>query len=142
MSRTGRATVMTGKDFEVREYPIPEIEPGTVLLRQELGGICGTDLHNWEFQRIEHDIILGHENVGIIDTLGAGVETDYLGNPVKAGDRVVLSPSGGYGFSPSEEQPYLRGGFAEYILWNPKSMFIIEKIVLIDHHITPFVRLI
>ena len=52
MSRTGRATVMTGERFEVREYPVPEPEPGTVLLKQELAGICGTDLHNWEYQRL------------------------------------------------------------------------------------------
>ena len=125
-TRTARATVMSGKNFEIREYPIVDPEPGTVLVRQELGGICGTDLHNWEFQRINHDIILGHENVGVIETLGEGVETDYLGNPVKVGDRVALSPSGGLGFSPSEEAPYLRGGFSEYIyLSNPSTnMFL------------------
>ena len=125
-TRTARATVMSGKNFEIREYPIVDPEPGTVLVRQELGGICGTDLHNWEFQRINHDIILGHENVGVIDTLGEDVDTDYLGNPVKVGDRVVLSPSGGLGFSPSEEAPYLRGGFSEYIyLSNPSTnMFL------------------
>ena len=94
-TRTSRATVMSGKDFEIREYPIVDPAPGTVLVRQELGGICGTDLHNWEFQRIDHDIILGHENVGVIETLGEGVEADYLGNPVKEGDRIALSPSGG-----------------------------------------------
>ena len=125
-TRTARATVMSGKDFEVREYPIVDPAPGTVLVRQELGGICGTDLHNWEFQHINHDIILGHENVGVIETLGEGVETDYLGNPVKVGDRIVLSPSGGLGFSPAEEAPYLRGGFSEYIyLSNPSTnMFL------------------
>ena len=125
MARTGRATVMVGERFEIREYPVPDPAPGTVLLRQELGGICGTDLHNWEFQRMEFDVIPGHENVGVIDDLGEGVETDSLGNPVKVGDRVVLSPAAGYGFSPSEEQPYLRGGFAEYIyLWDPETLFI------------------
>ena len=125
MARTGRATVMVGERFEIREYPVPDPEPGTVLLRQELGGICGTDLHNWEFQRMEFDVIPGHENVGVIDSLGEGAETDSLGNPVEVGDRVVLSPAAGYGFSPSEEQPYLRGGFAEYIyLWDPETLFI------------------
>ncbi len=125
MARIGRATVMVGERFEVREYPVPDPEPGTVLLRQELGGICGTDLHNWEFQRMEFDVIPGHENVGVIDALGEGVETDSLENPVKVGDRVALSPAAGYGFSPSEEQPYLRGGFAEYIyLWDPETLFL------------------
>ena len=116
---------MKGEEFEIREYPVPDPEPETVLLRQELGGICGTDLHNWEHQRIDYDIILGHENVGIIDKLGAGVETDAIGNPVKEGDRVALSPKGGYGFSRAEEAPYLRGGFAEYIYVSiPDSVFI------------------
>ncbi len=125
MSRIGRATVMKGKEFEVREYPVPEPASGTVLIKQELAGICGTDLHNWEFQRMEHDVIPGHENVGVLDAIGAGVEEDYLGNPVKIGDRVVLSPGVGYGFLPSEEQPYLRGGFGEYIYaWHPESLFL------------------
>jgi len=127
MARTGRAVVMVGEGFEVREYPVPEPEPGTVLLKQELAGICGTDLHNWEFQRLQGEIILGHENVGLIDTLGPGVETDYLGRPVEEGDRVILAPGtrkGAYGFLQAEEEPYLRGGFGEYIyLWNPGTAF-------------------
>ena len=126
MARIGRANVMVGKRFEMREYPVPEPEPGTVLIKQELGGICGTDLHNWEFQRMKHDVILGHENVGIIDALGKGVETDSLNVPIQIGDRVALSPhSVESGFLPSEEKPYLRGGFAEYIYCgNPKTMFL------------------
>ena len=70
-TRTARATVMSGRKFEIREYHVADPAPGTVLVRQELGGICGTDLHNWEFQRIGHDTILGHENVGVIDALGS-----------------------------------------------------------------------
>ena len=128
MSRTGRATVMVGERFEVREYPVPELEPGTLLLKQELGGICGTDLHNWEYQRLEHNVILGHENVGIIDQLGPGVEADHLGRPIAPGDRVILVPGtnkGAYGFMPADDAPYLRGGFAEYIyLWNPDTVIL------------------
>ena len=128
MSRIGRAAVMVGKRFEVREYPVPDAQPGTILLKQELGGICGTDLHNWEFQRLSGEIVLGHENVGIIDQLGEGVETDFVGKPLKVGDRVIFAPStnnGSYGFLQAEEQPYLRGGFADYIyLWNPDSVVL------------------
>ncbi len=126
--KMAKASVMVGERFETREYPIPEVTEGTVLLKQELGGICGTDLHNWEHQRLTGSIILGHENVGIIDKLGAGVTTDHLGQPVKEGDRVILVPGtnqGAYGFLPSEEEPYLRGGFADYIfLWNPDTVFL------------------
>ena len=40
------------------------------------------------------DVILGHENVGLIDSLGKGVTHDYVGNPVKEGDRVILDVLG------------------------------------------------
>src|SRR5438477_371771 len=90
--KTGRAVVMVGKEFQIREYEVPEPAPGTLLLRQELSGICGTDLHNWEYQRLTGDILLGHENVGVVEKLGQGVEKDYLGQPIKPGDRLVFAP--------------------------------------------------
>ena len=128
MSRAGRAVVMVGHEFEVREYPVPDPEPGTVLLRQELAGICGTDVHNWEHQRLQGDILLGHENVGVVEALGAGVETDYLGRPLKVGDRVVFppgNPNGSYGFMTAEPSPYFRGGFADYIyLCQPETVIL------------------
>src|SRR5438067_13264827 len=126
--RTGRAVVMVGKDFQVREYEVPDPAPGTLLLRQELSGICGTDLHNWEYQRLTGDILLGHENVGIVEKLGAGVEKDYLGQPIKVGDRIALAPgndAGPYGFQLADEAPHFRGGFADYIyLAQPGTCFI------------------
>lgn len=126
--RTGRAVVMVGKDFQVREYEVPDPAPGTVLLRQELAGICGTDLHNWEHGRLSGEILLGHENVGIIDKLGEGVERDYLGQKVEVGDRVVFapgSPAGAYGFQQADDAPHFRGGFAEYIyLAQPETCLV------------------
>ena len=125
MVRTARASVMAGKEFEIREYPVPEPEPGKVLVKQELGGICGTDLHNWQFQRLGYDVILGHENVGTLDALGDGVSEDALGNPVQVGDRVVVSPHLGVGFQPIDRAPGLRAGFGQYIyLWNPTNVFL------------------
>ena len=125
MGRTARASVMTGREFEIREYPVPEVEPGRVLVKQELGGICGTDLHNWQFQRLGFDIILGHENVGTLAALGAGVSEDAAGNPVRAGDRVVVSPHLGVGFQPADRVPPLRGGFGQYLyLWDSRNVFL------------------
>ena len=126
--RTGRAVVMVGKQFEIREYPVPDPAPGTLLLRQELSGICGTDLHNWEYQRLEGEVLLGHENVGLVERLGEGVDRDYLGQPLKPGDRVVFAPgtaSGAYGFFKADEEPHFRGGFGDYIyLAQPGTCFI------------------
>jgi len=116
---------MVGKDFEIREYAVPDPAPGTILLRQELAGVCGTDVHNWEFGRLDGEIVMGHEPVGIVDKLGEGVQTDSLGKPIGPGDRLVVVPGtnmGAYGFLQAEEEPYLRGGFAEYLyLWNPDT---------------------
>jgi L-iditol 2-dehydrogenase len=124
MGQIGRAVVMVGKRFEIREYPVPSSAPGTILLRQELSGICGTDVHNWEYQRLKGDILLGHENTGLIERLGDGVETDYLGRPLAVGDRTVFppgTPHGGYGFLTADGPPPFRGGFADYIFIQPES---------------------
>jgi threonine dehydrogenase-like Zn-dependent dehydrogenase len=97
-------------------------------LRQELAGICGTDIHNWQ-KGIQGEMLLGHENVGIIDAIGAGVKTDYVGNPIREGDRVIFAPGtdyGAYGFQSNPDQPpRFRGGFADYIyLCYPNTCFI------------------
>ena len=128
MARTGRAVVAHGQDFDVREYPVPDPAPNTVLLRQELAGICGTDLHNWQ-NGFDREVLLGHENVGVIDAVGEGVKTDYVGNPIREGDRVILAPGtsyGAYGFQWNpDDAPHFRGGFADYIyLSYPNTCFI------------------
>lgn len=129
MARTGRAVIARGQDFEVREYPVPDPDPNTLLLRQELAGICGTDLHNWQ-KGIQGEMLLGHENVGIIDAIGEGVETDYVGNPIQEGDRVIFAPGTGgygvYGFQADPDQaPHFCGGFADYTyLCYPNTCFI------------------
>src|SRR3989442_7584215 len=34
-----------GKPFEVREYPVPDPEPGAILIKVALANVCGSDLH-------------------------------------------------------------------------------------------------
>ncbi|MEZ4862946.1 MAG: zinc-binding dehydrogenase [Caldilineaceae bacterium] len=128
MTRRGRAVIAHGQDFEIREYAVPDPAPGALLLRQELAGICGTDLHMWQ-KGIPGELVLGHENVGIIDALGTGVTTDYVGNPLREGDRVIFAPGtphGAYGFyATPDEAPHFRGGFADYIYLDyPNTCFI------------------
>lgn len=128
MSRTGRAVIAHGREFDIREYAVPDPNPDTLLVRQELGGICGTDLHMWQ-NGIPGEMLLGHENVGIIEKLGRDVTADYVGNPVREGDRVIFAPgtpNGAYGFqSDPDTAPHFRGGFADYIhLCLPDTLFI------------------
>lgn len=126
--RTARAVIAKGQAFTLCEYPVPEPAPGTLLLRQELAGICGTDLHNWQ-KGFPHEIQLGHENVGVIEALGEGVTHDYVGRPVQVGDRVIFAPGRAgyaYGFQPNRDDlPRFTGGFGEYIyLSDPATCFI------------------
>ena len=97
MAETGRLVVMRGSEIEIREYPLVEPAPGTILVRQELSGICGTDVHNWQFRRMEEWTPLGHENVGVVAALGEGVTHDHHGQPLAPGDRVVWVPGGARG---------------------------------------------
>ena len=92
MTRVGLAVSTEGKQFSMGEYTVPDPAPGTVLLRQELCGICGTDIHNWQ-KGIEPATMLGHENVGIIEALGKGLTTDFNGTPCQRGGPGGLSSS-------------------------------------------------
>src|SRR5512147_2412037 len=118
VTKSARAVVMSGLSLETREYPVPEPAPGTILLRQELCGICGTDVHNWEHKRFDYEVAMGHEPVGVVDRLGEGVREDYFGRRLEVGDRVIVAPGtphGAYGFQEASQEPYFRSGFADYI---------------------------
>ena len=74
----------------LREFPIPKLEPGAALVRTEMAGICGTDVHLWKGElKISLPVILGHETVGRIAQLGAGLEHDWNGTALSVGDRVT-----------------------------------------------------
>ena len=68
--------------FEPREDPVPG--PGDVRVRVSACGVCRTDLHvvDGELPEIAYPIIPGHEVVGRVDALGAGV------THLKIGERV------------------------------------------------------
>ena len=80
------ATVFYGKDrINVEEVEKPRPGPGEAVIRVTLTTICGTDLHilRGEYP-VKPGLIIGHEPVGVIDELGAGV-TGY-----QVGDRVLV----------------------------------------------------
>ncbi len=142
---TVRAAVLTRfrEPLSLREYPeIEDVGAGEILVRVEMAGICGTDVHLWLGQLpIPIPVILGHETAGRIEKLGAGVERDWRGQALRAGDRVVWASSiacgecfycrmkaqptrclsrKAYGISYcADEAPHLRGGYAEKILLRP-----------------------
>lgn len=93
-TRTMRAVQATraGGPLELVERPIPDPGPGTVRIAVEACGICHSDAMTTEghWPGIAYPRVPGHEAVGRIDALGAGVAGFAVG------DRVGVGWNGGY----------------------------------------------
>lgn len=86
----GRVVAMTG-DFttEVMEFEVPKPEKGGIIMEVVKANVCGSDVHMWEGKHILKNHVMGHEMMGRVAELGEGVTTDYAGQPIKVGDRIV-----------------------------------------------------
>lgn len=73
--------------LHVEEVPVPEPGPGEAVFKVEAAGLCHTDIHaahgDWPVKP-SLPFIPGHEGIGIVTAVGAGVKE------VKEGDRVAL----------------------------------------------------
>ncbi len=134
---TAHVAMLTSLEhFEVKEFPMPEVGDGDILIKVEGCGVCGTDAH--EFKKDPFGLIpvaLGHEGTGEIVKMGKNVKCDSAGKPLKIGDKVVTcmifkdNPDitmydlnkqnvGGadvYGLL-EDDDIHLNGWFADYIL--------------------------
>jgi len=88
-----KATVFHGKnDIRVEEVDRPSAGIGDAVIRVTLTTICGTDLHilRGEYP-VKPGLIIGHEPVGVIEELGAGVTGYEIGDRVLVG---AITPCG------------------------------------------------
>jgi threonine dehydrogenase-like Zn-dependent dehydrogenase len=89
MTRKMKAVEWRGNtSVAVVERPRPLItDPQDAIVRVTTTTICGSDLHLYhsEFQGLQSGDILGHECMGIVESVGGEVKN------VKVGDRVVVS---------------------------------------------------
>ncbi len=94
-TRTSKRVVLVGpnKPLEIWERPLPAPEAGAIVVRVQMSGVCGTDVHLWRGEiPLPYPITLGHEAIATIEELGTGVTTDHAGAPIKLGDRVYWQP--------------------------------------------------
>jgi len=74
-----------GRALRIEEVPVPTVVAGSILVKVVASGVCHTDLHaadgDWPVKP-SLPFIPGHEGVGYVAAVGAGVNT------VKEGDRV------------------------------------------------------
>ncbi len=111
----------------LEDVPEPKIGINDVLLRMKKTGICGTDVHiynwdTWSQQTIKIPTILGHELCGEIVEVGSNVSDFFVGDIVSveghlvcgrcrnclAGRRYKCAHTLGFGVNTD-------GGFAEYM---------------------------
>jgi len=88
-----KATVFRGKnDIRVEEVERPRAGVGDAVIRVTLTTICGTDLHilRGEYE-VKPGLVIGHEPVGVIEELGAGVTGYEVGERVLVG---AITPCG------------------------------------------------
>ena len=130
-------------NVEMIDIARPVAGPGQVVVKITYCGICGTDVHAYKMAGIFNwELVLGHEPVGIVDEVGAGVDC------LKAGDRVAVGPPGDCGVCYSCNTgnpntcvnafpntlgigPDTQGAFAEYILakYPQNQLFKIPDVV-------------
>ena len=89
--KTSKVAMLTAlENYEIKEFPIPELGDDDILVKVEGCGVCGTDAH--EFKRDPFGLIpvvLGHEGTGEIVKMGKNVRCDSAGKPLNIGDKVV-----------------------------------------------------
>jgi len=119
-----------GQPLQIEEVPVPDVPPGQILVQVVASGVCHTDLHaadgDWPVQP-SLPFIPGHEGVGFVAAVGAGVQG------VREGDRVGvpwLHTACGHceycitGWETLCDHQQMtgytvNGGYAEYVLADP-----------------------
>lgn len=82
-----KAVIFKGpRDIQVEQVEDPKIEqPLDAVIRVTTANICGSDLHPYTGRaEMDSGMVIGHENMGIVEEVGAAV------NRVKVGDRVSV----------------------------------------------------
>jgi propanol-preferring alcohol dehydrogenase len=136
----------TGQPLCEEIVAVPDPGPGEVLLRVHACGVCRTDLHvvDGELAGPRLPLVPGHEIVGRVLTVGAGVER------LRAGDRVgvpwLARTCGACDYCRSGRENlcdaplftgYTRdGGYAEYALADARYVFALPE-GLDDAHAAP-----
>ncbi len=71
----------SNEDVRVVEMPVPQIGPGELLVQMQACGLCASDVMEW-YMRPRAPLYPGHEPVGIVAEVGAGVPQFSVGQRV------------------------------------------------------------
>ena len=111
----------------LEEEPVPKIGPDEVLVKVHKTGICGTDIHifnwdDWARRTIPVPLVVGHEYAGEIAEIGANVRGLKLGQRVSGEGHVIgmnsrASRGGRFHMDPETRGigVNIPGAFAQYL---------------------------
>jgi threonine 3-dehydrogenase len=111
----------------LQKAPVPEVGPDDVLIRINKTGICGTDIHIWNWDEwaqktVPVPLITGHEFAGEIVELGRNVEGLTLGQRCSGEGHLIgkqsrQSRAGKFHLDPETRGIGVneQGAFAEYL---------------------------
>ena len=130
----------------MRELPVPELDPGSILVQVEVATICGSDVHIWEGSQqgaltINLPIVPVTRSSGGSSHSVTGCNYDSAGDPLEVGDRIVWdNASCGHCYECTvaglpnlcrsrqtffaarcDEPPYLLGSFSDYAYVPPRA---------------------
>ena len=140
---TATALVYEGPEqLRLREFPLPAVGPGGMLIEVSIAGVDGSEIHmlRGEFARINElaPVILGDEIVGVVTAIGERAEEQ---RGLAPGDEIIVEArwpcnrcsaclagqyylcgqvgqgEGGYGYGwiSCAEPPHLWGGYASHV---------------------------
>jgi threonine dehydrogenase-like Zn-dependent dehydrogenase len=146
MVREVIAAVRTGpKRTELQAFPFPEVPDDGAVMKVEAAGICGTDVKMYAKPPFESPVIMGHENIGVLEEAGPKFLERH---GLSIGDRLFVEHYVGcfrcswchrgdyrhceatdwrtnpdarrYGYTSCLNEHHLWGGFAQYLYlpWN------------------------
>ena len=75
--------------LEIREYELPELPDGALLVRTRAAGVCGSELHMFAGHHPLKSMVMGHEIIAEV-TERSRRSHDSAGEPLDVGDRVSI----------------------------------------------------
>ena len=89
-AETGRVAYMVEPGrLEIREYELPELPDGALLVRTRAAGVCGSELHMFAGHHPLKSMVMGHEIIAEVTERGRRSH-DSAGEPLDVGDRVSI----------------------------------------------------
>ncbi len=128
-----KSVVWNGPEkMSVEETPEPTAEPGTVILRPEAAGICGSEIEGYlgRMGNRTPPLVMGHEFAGTVVEVGEGVDPEWQGrrvtvNPLLSCGRCPVCRAGLENVCPERTLIGIHhpGAFAEYVRVPESALF-------------------